>query len=80
MGYTKYVSAVKCDIEHILYVLLWQVKGGCRTRGVTSIITSALGGYVLAVFVCLFIYLFAIHITCTYEYIRVHKQIVQYGR
>ena len=28
----------------------------------------------------LFIYLFAIHSTCTYEYIRVHKQIVQYGK
>ena len=27
-----------------------------------------------------FIYLFVIHSTCTYEYIRVHKQIVQYGR
>ena len=30
--------------------------------------------------VLLFIYLFAIHSTCTYQYIRVHKQIVQYSR
>ena len=34
----------------------------------------------LKVTVILFIYLFAIHSTCTYEYIRFHKQIVQYGR